>query len=430
MPISPPERPVLSLPLHQRPEIRRLLSIALLAEVGYAVLNLSAMPIYLAFDRGFGAGAIGLVLTAFLLSEALLKGPMGHLADGIGRKRLIVIGPTLSVVTAVATLFVPHNAGFAEIAAIVLLRGLDGLGAAMVWPALFALTSESVEGGERQHAMSMLNTCYLAGIALAMPIGGLVNDSFGSWFVRGTGPHSPSLYLASLVFAAVALWAQSRLVSDFQRRKAERADSGRTTKEEWTLLFQSVRRIPRYLVLAMVTFVGVGFPVAIIKLFARQQFDMSETRFGLLVLPSVGALAIFSVPMARFGQQIGTRRALQCGLGLCAFGMCLIAAGALTPVLRTALVLALGAVPVGVGFLLAIPAWYASVAELDPARRASNIGAVMTAQGLGAIVGAPLGGLAYQQLQVFGDTFGRYSPFLGCAGCLVVAWALSFKLLN
>src|SRR4051812_41281893 len=92
----------------RRPAVRHLLIVALLAEIGYAVLNISTMPVYLratptpswiSNGRGFGESVIGLVLVAFLLSEAIFKSPMGHLADRIGPKKLMFIGPGISVVT-------------------------------------------------------------------------------------------------------------------------------------------------------------------------------------------------------------------------------------------------------------------------------------------------------------------------------------------
>lgn len=92
----------------RRGPVLRILVIALLAEIGYAALNLSTMPVYLKGDRGFGEGVIGLVLTAFLLSEAIFKTPMGSLADRLGPRLLMTLGPTLSVGTALLSLAIPH----------------------------------------------------------------------------------------------------------------------------------------------------------------------------------------------------------------------------------------------------------------------------------------------------------------------------------
>src|SRR5438132_12761932 len=87
------------------PAVWRILIVALFAEIGYAVLNISTMPVYLKAEptnawisngRGLGPSVIGLVLVAFLLSEAIFKSPMGHLADRFGAKRLMFFGPLLS----------------------------------------------------------------------------------------------------------------------------------------------------------------------------------------------------------------------------------------------------------------------------------------------------------------------------------------------
>ena len=85
---------------------------------------------------------------------------------------------------------------------------------------------------------------------------------------------------------------------------------------------------------------------------------------------------------------------------------------------------------------MAIPAWMTSVTNLDPRRKATNLGAIMTAQGIGAIIRAPLGGLMYQELVPVGEklglgqTFGHYSPFFGCALCVTIGWLISLRALR
>ncbi|MBX3118348.1 MAG: MFS transporter [Fimbriimonadaceae bacterium] len=422
-------------PLLRRPAVARLLLIALLAEIGYAVLNLSTMPVYLQFDRGYSASVIGVVLVAFVLTEALFKSPMGALADKISRKRLVVIGPALTVFTALATLIVPHDVGAWETIALVTLRAFDGIGAAMLWPAAFALMGDTVEDDERQQGMSLLNLCYLGGVAFAFPVGGFMNDVIGPHLSTFTGERSASLWLAAILFAAVAVTAYFFLPSDTKRRNEAKA-AGEHQEASFKDLLLSMRDIPQYLALAVVTFMGVGFPMSIVKLFAEEQFGMSESSFGLMVLPAVAAMALFSVPMSKLGERIGRARAVHVGLFLCMAGTTVIALGAFLPFMRSAWVIAIGGMPVGIGFLLTIPAWYASVSDLDPKKRGANLGAIMTAQGVGAIIGLPLGGVFYDKLQPvgvqlgLGEAFGRYSPFLGCAVCIFIGWLLSVRVLK
>lgn len=420
----------------RKPAVYRLLIIALLAEIAYGVMNLSTMPVYLAGDpntaghilpsgRGFGESVIGIVLVAFLLSEAVFKGPMGHLADRIGPRRLMILGPSFSIGTSILSLFVPHGGGFFEVLCFVLLRAIDGLGAAMLWPAAFSAMGDAVEDDQRQQAMSLLNLCYMLGIALALPIGGVANDLAG---VKWAG-----LVLAAVLFAAVTLGAWKLVPAAPHHTTVEGEPHGEFKISEF---IESCRQIPTFLLLAVVTFTGIGFPMAIFKLFPIQQFGMSETTIGWLIFPGAIAMGIASVPMSRFGEKIGRAKAVHLGMGLCSLGLCLIAVGAVAPPLRQPWLLAVGGLPVGIGFLLSIPAWMASVSDIDPKKRGANLGAVMTAQGLGAIIGAPIGSLLYEKLQPvgvslgLGPDFGRYSPFLGCFICVTAGWMLSLKILR
>jgi MFS family permease len=413
------------LPLWRNPQVLKLLVIALIAEIGYAELNLSTMPVYLVADRHFGVAAVGLVLSSFLLAEALLKTPMGHLADRLGPRPLIMLGPLISVATSVTSLLIPHLGGTAiETVIFIGLRLFDGLALAMLWPAAFAEMNATVDDDQRQESMSLLNLCYMVGIALAFPVGGFVNDLSGHKWA--------GLVLAALMFVLVSVltWFFIPARHDLVAHAAE-AHSGGVAD-----FVSSIKQIPEYLILSAVTFAGIGFPSLIVKLFPLQEFGLSETQVGIPIGIGALVLAAASVPMSKFGEKIGRTMAIHLGMGLSAFGMAFIGLGMFFPGLRHTAVLAAGALPVGIGFLLTIPAWFASVADLDKRRRGANIGAVMTAQGLGTIAGAPLGAALYDKLQPVGISlglgagFGRYAPFVGCAACLMIGFLLSLKILR
>jgi MFS family permease len=186
----------------------------------------------------------------------------------------------------------------------------------------------------------------------------------------------------------------------------------------------------------LVTFVGIGFPLAIFKLFPTDQFGFSESQIGALIFPGAVAMGIASVPMSKFGERIGRAKAVHLGMALSAGGMWLIGLGAFIPLMRQSWLFAVCGIPIGIGFLLAIPAWMASISDIDPKCRGANLGAVMTAQGLGAIVGAPIGAFLYEKMQPvgfhlhLGISFGRYSPFVGCAVCLTAGLLLGLRVLR
>jgi len=420
-------------PLIRRPAVYRLLVIALLAEIAYAVLNISTMPIYLKEHRHFGEFLVSVVFTSYLLSEAVFKGPMGQLADKYGCRLFMIVGPAITLCTSIITIILPGHdkIGNLEPLAMVVLRIFDGLGAAMLWPAAFAEMGAAVPEKERQQGMSLLNTCYLLGIALAMPIGGIAEDTMHHLGYRTW--QSAGLYLAIVLFSMVVL-AAFLLIP-----RAEVHDQAALSEPEGFHLKQLVeafKAIPSFVLLAVITFAGVGFPIVIIKTFALEEFNLSPTQFGALVFPAAIGMAAFGGPVSRWGSKLGKYGAVHLGLGLCAVGLSFICLGAFFPVLHAAWALALGGIPLGVGFLMAIPAWMTSVTELDPRRKATNIGAIMTAQGLGAIIGAPLGGLMYEKMVPvgktlgLGETFGHYSPFFGCAMCVSLGWLLSLQILK
>lgn len=424
------------LSLLSNPAVRKFLLIAFLAQTAYAVLNLSTMPLYLAFDRNLNTGLVGLIIGSFLLSEALLKGPMGALSDRFGRGKLIIYGSVITAFTALLTLLVPGGGALA-VFILIGLRALDGLGAALIWPAAFAGLSESVKASQRHEAMSLLNFAYLAGIAFAMPLGGIVNDLFGPMLVENLGKHSPSFFLAAILFAVVAFMAWKSIPGSVPVTQSNPTDRPRhQLLAMMELLFGSFKRIPGLMLIGFVTFMGVGFPLVVFKIFALAQFGLSETRFGFIVLLGVIPMALLSVPLSRIGERVGSKRTVQIGLTLSVLGLIPISLGAVIPELRHLWILVLSAVPLAVGFVLTVPAWYASVSEVDPERRASNIGAVMTAQGLGAIIGAQFGSNMYEQLQrvtflgshEVGESFGRYSPFIGSLVFVSIGLFLSYVL--
>ncbi len=406
--------------LYRQPAVRRLAIIALLAEIGYAVLNLSAMQPYLRDERKFGEGVIGLVLVCFLLSEAIFKSPMGHLADRFGPKKLMFFGPMLSLGTSLISLVVPRTGGAPlEVITFLGLRVLDGVGAAMLWPAAFSAMGDAVEDDQRQEAMSLLNLCYMVAIAVAFLIGGIANDLSGTKWA--------SLVLSAVLFAGVALAVYRLVPNEIEREHHPTADGHSTGFKEF---LESIKQIPTYLILSVVTFAGIGFPMAIFKHFPRDEFDFSETKIGALIFPSAIAMAVLSVPMSRFGEKIGRCRSVHIGMGLCASGIWLIGLGGIFPFLGSPWVFGLAGMPVGIGFLLAIPAWMAAVSDIDPRRRGVNVGAIMTAQGLGAIIGAPIGAYLYERSSETHSHFWHYSPFIGCAACVTLGWLMSLRLLR
>ncbi|MEI6512191.1 MAG: MFS transporter [bacterium] len=420
-------------PVSASPErIRRrimvsLMAMAACAELGYATLNISCMPVFLTKTIGYPAGTMALIVGVYFLSEALFKSPMGHLSDRFGRKLFLVGGPAISIFTSLLTLLVGYarlhmGLDLASLAFIfAALRALDGLGAGMLWPVAFATMGEAVPTRQRASAMSLLNVTYMLGIAFGPLIGGTVNHLFHSDYA--------SFYASAFLFSVAVIvglsilpsnksLAHLRSVSDESHPLAE-LESSISIKA----LLENARRIPKYIALSFITYFAIGIPVLVVKLFALDEYHLSEIQFGALVMPPAIAMAVLSVPVGKLADKLGRALSMQIGLGVGALGM-----WAISLIPNTTVVLIVACF-IGLGFLISLPAWLAAISEVDPRRRGAYLGAVMACQGIGFLLGSLVGGFLYSNTFIHWSMLpwinDHYAPFLACAASLTIAFVMS-----
>lgn len=359
---------------------------ALFAELAYAILNLSALPMYVKYVLNEEA-AWGLILSTFLLTEAVSRPAFGALGDKIGRKPLMLAGPIITSVTAYLT--ITFHGPYA-VFGLVALRAIDGLGSGALWPSAFATIGDVVPDKNRSAAMSVLNVTYMSGLALGFLMGGYVNERFHTY--------NASFYLVS----ALLLMAVAVMVIFLPRRIGEHAVERMhgeplelPTLEEPTAfklrnLLRSFREVPDMLVLACVTFLGMGMLMPIVKLYAVEHLGLSETQFGVVVAPVAAIMGLSAVPLGRLGDKYGKCVAVCWGLLGSALAMWVLA------VFRSIILAVASGAVLALGFTVAFPAWMALVASATSSKRRGEVlGAVGMAQGLAAIIGTSLGAYIY-----------------------------------
>ena len=364
------------------------------------------------------------------------------------------------------------------------LRGMDGLGEAALWPSLYAYVGDVVVEARRGAAMGVLNLVYMVGIAFSFLAGGFVDDTFGpilthkSTFpdqmrrlgvkaghqIRNAGhqfktslhrphhlpslhhllpPHpvlatvagpppvpvvpsdyqpeyyDPSFYLASALFA-VAVVAGLFLRAKLRTRAG---DDNHMPDEAitWEGFVAAVRVAPQYMLLAFVMFAGIGCISLLVKKFALDEFGITETAFGQLVLGPALVIGLCAVPAGRLADRWGKAHCVQLGFVLAALGLWGI------PILhhifrndletgKTGFILA--AAVMGIGSVVAFPAWLAMLTSLcDDSQRGTVFGAVSTAQGVGALAGALVGTALYDVRHII--------PFIVAATLVTVAALLA-----
>ncbi|MBC7526950.1 MAG: MFS transporter [Chthonomonadaceae bacterium] len=402
-----------------------ILIVAGFAEMAYGIVNFSAMPVYikaLSLPEQWIAG----MASAYLITEGLLKSPFGLLGDRFGRKRLVLAGPIISTFTALLTPFI-HNPYI-----LLFLRVLDGAGLAALWPSAFSLIGDYAAKERQASAMSLFNISYMVGIAFGPAIGGIINDAAKNLFhLTEASSKQASFYVASVLFAATAITAYFMIPDKHPHVVAKtpeqelHAEGGISLKDFKKML----GRMPALLALAATTFLGVGMVMAYAKLFIMERFVLSESAYGTLLIAPALIIGAASIPLGTLSDKIGKERAIKIGMTLCTMGFWALI---LLPSYRTTLVV-LGSL-VGIGFVIAFPAMMAKVSgDCEPSQRGAALGAIGTAQGLGAIIGVSLSGFLYKvgAFTVFGQLVPEHGlPFLGCAIMLLFATTIAWTSLH
>ncbi|HWI65890.1 MAG TPA: MFS transporter [Symbiobacteriaceae bacterium] len=138
--------------------------------IGFGAV-MPGLPLYVQ-EHGMGTGMISIMTNAYMVSNALFQGYAGHLGDRYGRRLVMLAGTWLY--TAAAALFLFDGGPWFY----VVLRALEGLGAAAFGPAARAFVADLVPEGERGKAYGQLMSFDMAGILLGPLCAGLV-QGFG-----------------------------------------------------------------------------------------------------------------------------------------------------------------------------------------------------------------------------------------------------------
>ncbi len=156
-------------------------------------------------------GAVGMswVAMAFLLSSAVFLVPLGKLADIKGRKKIFFIGNIIIVAGSLLCALSPTGA------MLIIFRGLQGIGSAMVFGTGVAIITSVYPPGERGKAIGITVTSVYVGLSLAPFLGGILTQYLG-W---------RSIFYLTIPFEVLVLWITWRYVKEeWADAKGERFD--------------------------------------------------------------------------------------------------------------------------------------------------------------------------------------------------------------
>lgn len=365
------------------------------------------LPMYAA-RLGIGASAIGLVLSAYSITQFIFAPLLGRLSDRIGRRPIIMLGLLGSSLSYVIYGFTDSFAG------LLISRAVHGACAATISTAQ-AYIADTTEESKRAHAMGMIGAAFGLGFVLGPAVGGLL----GAISLRTPVLFAAALTFANLLFAAV--WLPESLV--VARAPARGAQAGQGARAGLRSSLDLPRRFERHRAIAPL------FVMAFLITFAIAAL---EATFALTVP------AIYGYAAAGVGGLLAFAGLVQAIAQGYLVGKLVPRTGEAALAVAGAAALALGLAPLGswsshaalYGMLILIAAGYGfgttAVTTLISRRtgrelQGEALGLNQSVLSLARVIGPIAGGMAYQAM-------GPAAPYLGGAAVALAAMALATRI--
>ncbi|MGF1472866.1 MAG: MFS transporter [Rubrobacteraceae bacterium] len=395
----------------------------------------------MANDLALSTSTLGWVINAYMLTAAALVVLGGQIGDVIGRKRIVAIGLGAFVVGTV--LIVVSFSG----TPLILGRVLQGIGAAVLVPAVPAVVSDAFPQEERSGALGIWGTIFALGLAIGPLYGGFFTDLL-SWrllflstvvlmlvaaamlaVLRGLPERQPGLrpdVLGSILFAigtflvVLALqqgpgwgWTSGLFVVVLVVGVLFLAAFGtfeRTRRSPMVhfALFRNTRYVAGTVTNCAAFFTKNGF-IYFFSLYAQSAvlFDFSPLWAGVALLPYSLTMFATTYPSGWLGGRIGQRTPIVAGFLLAAVGSVMFAR---INVSTTEADLWLPLILVGVGMgLTSSTTIAAGMSAVPPERAGEGSGVINMAAFLGVVLAVAIGTILYvgQGVSTLNDSLNR-----------------------
>lgn len=381
-----------------------LLVTIVLIELAHGIEIVALLPLYLTRHFLEDGAFVGLVASTYLFVDAILaRTPAGWLADRWGRK------PTLLTGIALSFLPLPLMALVTDPHWFIPLNIVNGIGAGMIWPPIYALVADLYDSSRRGTVMGLVNMVMLGGLVAGGPIAGslllqLLGYPDPAAFPRG---FIASMALVGLAFVLVAVF-----VRETSHARVRTKTSPGNLQEAGTPAFDTLASMPRafFLLLAigLCVALGLGLIVPILILFATNVLQVTLGTFALIMIPPALVAALALIPAGRWADRRGRHVPMLLGLILIAIPFW---GASLSTV---PFIVSAGGMVAALGYAFFVPSWNAQVMDYIPAaRRGLFLGGVATVQGLGLAMGPYIGGQLFQQ--------NPYAPFWGAGALMTLA---------
>ena len=331
--------------------------------VGTDLFVISPLLPLIAADYRTSAALAGLSVTVFSLTYMVIAPVFGHLADRIGRRRVLVAGLVVFAAANLAT------AAADSLIGLLAARVVAGAAAAGVSPSVYALVAGTAPAERRASWMALVVSGLLVSLALGAPIGGWAGATFG-WGAVFAALAASSLFL---VLPNWYVWPHHRSVMDAGAAPLGSLAATTVARRLMPMVLWSTALYGMY------TYLGAGLAAA--------GYSTAETAQAILMY---GSGAIVGVLLGgRLTDWLGAK--FMATVGLLGLSACLLALHlAVNGRILVGLALGLTSVVAQLFF----PAQQVGIANDFPARRASMMAWNNSALFFGISLGSLFGGQA------------------------------------
>ncbi len=366
--------------------------------IGFGII-IPLLPLY---ARDFGANAflVGLLLMSYSLMQFFFAPMWGRLSDKIGRRPVLLISLCTSVIG--YTIWAMSD----SLAMLFVSRIIAGLGNANLAVAQ-AFMADVTPENERSRGMGMIGAAFGLGFVLGPAIAGIAISC---------GVHPGRLGFVAAIFSIIDLAFTFIYLPEPKRRKQNEHNAFSFGPGFYFRTLANKRFSLSLLIMFISTFAFANLETTLVLLTSEYfNFKMVDNSYLFTGLGLIMALVQGGL-IRRIGKKYPDSYLISAGTALIALGL------VLTPATHCLPILCLSLLIVATGSGINNPSNSSLLSKLSVREETGGvmgIGQSMTT--LGRILGPPAGGYLF-------DTMGASSPYWLGAGCMLIAFLLSFRL--
>jgi len=258
---------------------------------GFVILGVTIIsPILPQYALSFSipVALVGWAISGFALARLVTDIPAGFLADRFGRKRIMVSGLVLIILSSIA-------AGAADTYVwLIIARIVGGIGSALYMTAATIWVVQVSAGESRGRYMSLYTGLVFAGTAFGPTIGGYTAARFG----------------LSAPFFAYAVFGLAGLIATLPLKEpagsSQAAGSKMRMKDILSILSNRSFMLVNCAVLALF-FLRTGVRGTLVPLYASLNLGLSEDRIGILLTVAAIGTAVSTFPSGWLSDKVGRK---------------------------------------------------------------------------------------------------------------------------